>query len=86
MEVTQSDTLNFEIQNLGSRDVSIIVMFSEDPENSDALSNPDSPVMGMVLTLAISGVLLILGIIVSIVGVIMTLLDWKNNQINKRNY
>ena len=86
LEVIQSDTLNFEIQNLGSRNVNIIVMFSEDPENSDALSNPDSPVMSMVLTLAISGVLLILGIIVSIVGVIMTLLDWKNNQINKRNY
>lgn len=86
LEVTQSDTLNFEIQNLGSRNVSIIVMFSEDPENSDALSNPDSPVMSMVLTLAVSGILLILGIIISIVGVVMILLDWKNNQINKRNY
>ena len=86
LEVTQSDTLNFEIQNLGSRNVSIIVMFSEDPENSNALSNPDSPVMNMILTLAISGVLLILGIIISIVGIIMTLLDWKNNQINRRNY
>ena len=86
LEVTQSDTLNFEIQNLGSRNVNIIMMFSEDPENSDALSNPNSPVMNMILTLAISGVLLILGIIVSIIGVIMILLDWKNNQINKRNY
>lgn len=86
LEVTQSDILNFEIQNLGSRNVSIIVMFSEDPENSDALSNPDSPVMNMILTLTISGVLLILGIIISIVGIIMTLLDWKNNQINRRNY
>ena len=86
LEVTQSDALNFEIQNLGSRNVSVIVMFSEDPENSDAFSNPTSPVMNMVLTLAISGILLILGIIASIVGVIVTLLDWKNNQINKRTY
>ena len=86
LEVKQSDTVNLEVQNLGPRNVNIVVMFSEDPENSDAFSNSDSPAMDMILTLAVSGVLLILGIIVSIIGVIVTLLDWKNNQINKRNY
>ncbi|QLH02525.1 hypothetical protein C5F47_02565 [Nitrosopumilus cobalaminigenes] len=86
LELEQSDSLNFEIKNTGSRDVSIVVMFSEDPENSDALSNPDSPVMNMVMPLLISGFLLVLGIIISIIGVIVILVDLKNNLDNKRNY
>ena len=86
LEIVQSDTLNFEIQNIGSRPVNIVVMFSEDPENSDALSDPDSPMMNMVLPFAISGVLLLLGIIISIIGTIVVLVDLKNNFNNKRNF
>lgn len=86
LEITQSDTLNLEIQNIGPRSVSIITMFSEDPENSDAFSNPNSPLATMILPLAISGLFLILGAIVAIIGVIVTLVDWKNSQNNKRNY
>lgn len=86
LEIVQSDTLNFEIQNIGSRPVNIVVMFSEDPENSDALSDPDSPMMNMVLPFAISGVLLLLGIIISIIGAIVVLVDLKNNFNNKRNF
>ena len=86
METVESDTLNFEIKNIGKNTVYVIVMFSEDPENSDALSNPDSPLMNMVLPLLISGFLLILGIIISIIGTIVILVDLKNNLDNKRNY
>jgi hypothetical protein len=86
LEITQSDTLNFEIQNTGSRNVNIVTMFSEDPENSDAFSNSDSPAMKMLYPLAISGVLLLLGIVVSIIGVLVLLVDLKNYQNNKRNY
>ena len=86
LEITQSDTLNFEIQNLGTRSVIVVAMFSEDPGNSDALSNSDSPVMNMILPLAVSGFLLILGAIISIMGMIIILVDWKNIQNNKRNY
>lgn len=86
LEIVQSDTLNFEIQNIGSRPVNIVVMFSEDPENSDALSDPDSPIMNIVLPFAISGVLLLLGIIISIIGTIVVLVDLKNNFNNKRNF
>ena len=86
LEIVQSDTLNFEIQNIGSRPVNIVVMFSEDPENSDALSDPDSPMMNIVLPFAISGVLLLLGIIISIIGTIVVLVDLKNNFNNKRNF
>ncbi|MGH1567439.1 MAG: hypothetical protein ACRBB5_08515 [Nitrosopumilus sp.] len=86
LHIPQSDMLNFEIQNTGPRTILIVMMFSEDPENSDVLSNPDSPVMNMVLPLIISGFLLILGSIISIVGVTIILVDWKNNQNNKQNY
>ncbi len=86
IETVESDTLNFEIKNIGQNTVHVIVMFSEDPENSDALSNPNSPLMNMVLPLLISGFLLILGIIISIIGTIIVLVDLKNNLDNKRNY
>ncbi|MFQ5497277.1 MAG: hypothetical protein ACE5DU_05260 [Nitrosopumilus sp.] len=86
LEMTQSDTLNLEIHNLGTRDVSIIAVFSEDPENSDTFSNPNSTVMNIILPLAISGILLIIGFIILIIGVIVILMDLKNNQNNKRNY
>ena len=86
IETVESDTLNFEIKNIGQNTVHVIVMFSEDPENSDALSNPNSPLMNMVFPLLISGFLLILGIIISIIGTIVILVDLKNNLDNKRNY
>lgn len=82
---TTSDTLNFEIENIGTETVDVVVMFSEDPENSDAFSNPESPVMIMLVPLIISGILIILGIIVLIVGLLVIFMDWKNYQ-NKRNY
>ena len=85
LEITTSDTLNFEIGNIGVEDVHVVMMFSEDPENSDALSNPNSPVMKMIFPLLISGILVILGLVVLIVGLLVIFLDWKNYQ-NKRNY
>ena len=86
LEIVESDSLDFEIKNIGSRTVNVVVMFSEDPENSDALSNPDSPVMNMIIPLLISGFLLILGIIITIIGILVILVDLKNNLDNKRNY
>jgi len=85
LEIVQSDSLTFEIKNIGSRTANVVVMFSEDPENSDALSNPNS-VMDMVMSLLISGFLLIVGIILSIIGVLVILVDLKNNLDNKRNF
>ncbi len=86
LHVTQSDTLNFEITNTGSQIVTVVVMFSEDQENSDVSSNSDSSVMNMVLPLLASGFLLILGMIVSIIGVVIILVDLKNKFDDERNY
>ena len=84
--IDQSDTLNFQIENTGTGVIDVVVMFSEDPENSDAFSNPNSPVMDMILPLMISGFLIILGIILLPIGIILTILDLKNKLDNKRNY
>jgi hypothetical protein len=86
LEITQSDTINFEIQNQGSRIITAVVMLSEDPDNSDALSNPNSPFMNKILPLAISSILIIIGIIMLLVGVTLSLIDWKNTQNNKQNF
>jgi len=84
--IEQSDILNFQIENIGTRTVDVIVMFSEDPENSNDISNPNSLMMDMVLPLIISGFLIILGIIITIIGVIIMIFDLKNKLENKRNY
>jgi uncharacterized membrane protein len=84
--IDQSDTLNFQIENTGTDIIDVVVMFSEDPENSDAFSNPNSPVMDMILPLIISGFLVILGITFLLIGIILILLDLKNKLDNKRNY
>ena len=84
--IEQSDTINFQIENIGTRTVDVIVMFSEDPENSNGISNTNSPMMDMVLPLMISGFLIILGIIITIIGIIIMLFDLKNKLDKKRNY
>ena len=84
--IEQSDTLNFKIENIGTRTVDVIVMFSEDPENSNGISNSNSPMMDMILPLMISGFLIILGIIITIIGVIIMMFDLKNKLDKKRNY
>jgi len=86
LKITQSDVVNLEVKNIGTRNVNVIAMFSEDPENSDPFSNADSSTMNMVLVLAFSGFLLLLGVIISIIGTIVLLVDLKNNQNNKRSY
>jgi len=83
LEIAKSDTLNFEIQNHGSRIINVVVMLSEDPDNSGALSNPNSPFMNKILPLAISGILLIIGIITLLIGVILSFVDWKNKNNNE---
>ena len=84
--IEQSDTINFQIENIGTRTVDVIVMFSEDPENSNGISNTNSSMMDMVLPLMISGFLIILGIIITIIGIIIMMFDLKNKLDKKRNY
>jgi len=84
--IEQYDTLNFQIENVGTRTINAVVMFSEYPENSNGISNPNSTMMDMILPLMVSGFLIILGIIITIIGVIIMMFDLKNRLDNKRNY
>ena len=86
LNISQSDTLNFEIQNIGSKSITIVTMFSENPKNSDVFSNSNSPLNEMIFPLMISGMLLIFGIIIFILGMVILLVDLKNYQAPKRKF
>ena len=84
--VPNSDTISFQVQNTGDRPINVMMMFVEDPDNSEALSDPNSPLMSTLIPLAISGILLIVGIIVIIAGAIITLVDWRKTKDQSRNF
>ena len=86
LDILQSDTLNFEIQNIGSRSITIVTMFSEIPKNSDVFLNSNSPLNEMIFPLMISGMLLIFGIIIFILGMVILLVELKNYQATKRKF
>lgn len=86
LDISQSDTLNFEIQNIGSRGIAIVTMLSENPENSDVFSNSNSPLNEMIFPLMVSGMLLIFGIIILLLGIVILLVDLKNYQSTKRKF
>jgi len=86
LQLKKSDTLNFKIQNHGSRTINIVVMISEDPDNSGAFSNPNSPFVSTVLPLIISGILLLLGIILLVIGMVLSIIDWKNMKKSKQYF
>ena len=85
IEVAQADTLDFEISNQGDEPVTILLMFNENPE-ADALFDPDQPVMTVILPLAVSGILLVSGMIVAASGAILSAMDWRNNKNSRRYY
>jgi hypothetical protein len=60
------------------------MMFTENPEKSKALTDPNSTFNKSIVPLAIAGVLLILGIIVLIAGIILSLVDWKKGKNQSR--
>ena len=85
LEIFQSDVLNFEIKNSDSQNIHVVVMFSEYAENFDISSNFNSLVM-KIISLLIIFELLFLGITISIIGIIVMLVDLKNDEDIKRNY
>jgi hypothetical protein len=84
--VSSTDFINFQVQNTGDRPINVVMMFAEDPDNSKVFSNPNSPLMSTLIPLAISGIVMILGIIVIIAGAILTIVDWKKTKNQSRNF
>lgn len=79
----KTDIYNFVVTNNAERPLSVIMMFSEDPQNSQAMTNPDSPFMKTVIPLAVSGILVIAGILSLGIGIIISLVDWKRDSKSK---
>ena len=83
--ISKNEIYNFEVANIGDRPITVVMMFSEDPDNSKALSDPNSPIVSTLMPLALSGMILLVGIIVVIVGILITIMDWKKGQ-NRPRY
>jgi len=84
--IPKIDIYNFEITNQGNRPITIVMMFTEDPDNSSAFSDPNSPLMTALLPLAIAGIIMIIGIIATIIGGFVTVMDWKSNKNESQYY
>lgn len=77
MPIEKSDVYNFNIENIGNRPISVVMMFTKNPSESEAFSDPNSPLSRTLLPLAVSGTLFILGIIAVIVGTVVFVFDYK---------
>jgi len=84
LQISTVDTYSFEVTNIGSRPLTVSMMFSEDPEKSQAMVDPNSPFFKVMIPLAVSGILLIIGIIVLVVGIILSILDWRKGKSKPR--
>ena len=84
--VPNTDSINFLVENTGERPINALMMFAEDPDNSEVLSDPNSPLMSTLIPLAISGIILIIGVIVIIAGAVLTLVDWRKTKDQSRTF
>ncbi len=80
MRIEKSDIYNFNVENKGTREITVVMMFTKNPDESERLSDPNSPLSKMLVPLAISGVLLFVGIAVIVIGVIITIVDYRKKQ------
>jgi hypothetical protein len=79
------DTYSFKIENKGKEPITVIMLFTEDPEKSKALTDPNSPFVKTIIPLAIAGIVLIVGIIIMISGIILSIVDWRKTK-NRSRY
>lgn len=70
--------LNFIITNTGDTTISVVAMFAEDPDSG--MFDPDSLVMSTMVPLAISATMLLVGLIVTVIGMAIFLIDLRRQQ------
>ncbi len=78
--VPKADTYNFNISNNGKEPITVVMLFTENPEQSKALTDPNSPFVKNILPLAEAGFLLIIGVVVIMSGAILGVLDWRKGK------
>jgi hypothetical protein len=82
--IPKIDTYNFNVENNGKSPVTLKMMFTENPEKSKALTDPNSPFVKNIIPLAAAGFLLMVGIITIIAGIILAVVDWKKGKNQSR--
>lgn len=80
MEIEYGGSYNFNVENTAGRTITVVMMFTKNPQDSNAFSDPNSPLSKTLVPLAISGVLLIIGIIAVIAGVVIIIIDYKKRR------
>ncbi|TRZ80188.1 MAG: hypothetical protein D4R90_02240 [Nitrosopumilales archaeon] len=85
-DVSKADTYNFNVENKGKESITVVMLFTENPEKSKALTDPNSPFVKNIIPLAEAGFLLIVGIIVVIAGVVLSVMDWRKGKNQSSRY
>lgn len=80
MKIEKSDIYNFNVENTGTRQIAVVMMFTKNPEESERLVDPNSPLSKTLVPLAISGIMLFVGIAVTIAGVIILIVDYRKKR------
>lgn len=82
--IPKVDTYSFSVANTGNSSVTAEMMFTENPEKSKALTDPNSPFNKNIVPLAAAGFMLIFGIIAIIAGLVLAVMDWKKSKNQSR--
>lgn len=84
-DVPKADTYSFNVENTGKTPITVVMLFTENPEKSKALTDPNSPFVKNILPLAEAGFLLIIGIIVILSGAVLSVIDWRKGKNQSSN-
>ncbi|MDE1829345.1 MAG: hypothetical protein KGI25_03375 [Thaumarchaeota archaeon] len=82
--IPKVDTYSFSVANTGNSSITAEMMFTENPEKSKALTDPNSPFNKNIVPLAAAGFMLIFGIIAIIAGIVLAVMDWKKSKNQSR--
>jgi hypothetical protein len=82
--IPKVDTYNFDIENKGGDSITVKMMYSENPQKSKALTDPNSPFYQNIIPLATSGLILIIGILLIISGLVLCVMDWRRGKNQSR--
>jgi len=77
IKIEQADIYSFHVKNTGARPINTMMMFTKNPETSEKFSDPNSPLVKTLVPLAVSGILMMVGIIAIIIGVIIIIIDYR---------
>lgn len=80
MKIEKSDIYSFNVENKGARQITAVMMFTTNPEDSEKFSDPNSPLSKTLVPLAVSGIMLVVGILVVIIGVIIIIIDYRKKR------